>query len=193
MSAPAGPLNASEVSVAEASVATSVSRFAPGDEAEVVLEAPAEIKKEDAVLRFVGWAFPGGKRSSERRIVLKLSEAVDAVANYEEARSIPDKDAKPLRVTASATARRVCVQNLTHELLLSWEIVDGQRPARMRAEIGYPDRHRETIELKPVQGSQPFPLNYPAGGTIIVKMIATDSTDKPAVSESTVRLEPCGK
>ncbi len=167
--------------------------IAPGDDAEVVLEAPAEIKKEDAVLRFVGWAFPGGKRSSERRIVLKLSEAVDAVANYEEARSIPDKDAKPLRVTASATARRVCVQNLTHELLLSWEIVDGQRPARMRAEIGYPDRRRETIELKPVQGSQPFPLNYPAGGTIIVKMIATDSTDKPAVSESTVRLEPCGK
>jgi hypothetical protein len=167
--------------------------FAPGDGAEVVLEAPAEVKTEDAVLRFVGWALPGGKRSAERRITLKASEAVSAVANYDEAQSIPDKGAKPIRLTASTTAQRLCVQNVTHELVLSWEILDGQRPASVHAEIAYPDRHREAIGLKPIQGTQAFPVSYAAGGTVSVKMIATDSTDKPAVAESTVRLEPCAK
>jgi hypothetical protein len=167
--------------------------FAPGDGAEVVLEAPTEVKTEDAVLRFVGWALPDGKRSSERRIILKASEAVNVVANYQEAQSIPDKDAKPLRVTSAATARQVCVQNVTHELVLSWEVLDGQRPASVRAEVAYPDRHVETIGLKPIQGTQPFPMNYPAGGTVRVKMIATDSTGNSAVTESAVPLEPCGK
>ena len=147
---------------------------APGDGAEVVLEAPAEIKLEDTVLRFVGWALPGGKGSSERRVVVKASEPVNVVANYQEAQSISDKDAKPLRLTTEATARVVCVQNVTHELILSWELLDGQRPASVHAEVAYPDRHVETIGLKPKQGVQPFPMNYPAGGTVRVKMIATE-------------------
>jgi hypothetical protein len=167
--------------------------FAPGNRAEVVLEAPAEVKTEDALLRFVGWALPGGKHSAERRITLKASEAMNAVANYEEAQSIPDKGAKPIRLIASATAQRLCVQNVTHELVLSWEILDGHRPASVHAEIAYPDRHREAIGLKPIQGTQSFPISYPAGGTVGVKMTATDSTDKPAVTESAVPLEPCGK
>jgi hypothetical protein len=36
-------------------------------------------------------------------------------------------------------------------------------------------------------------MSYAAGGTVSVKMIATDSTDRPAVTESAVRLEPCAK
>ena len=76
------------------------------------------------------------------------------------------------------------MQNLTHELVLSWEIVEGQRPVDVHAEITFPDRHRDSIELKPIQGTQSFPLSYPAGGTVGVKMIATDSTDKPAVTDS---------
>jgi hypothetical protein len=167
--------------------------FAPGDGAEVVLEAPAEVKTEDAVLGFVGWALPGGNGSSERRIVLKANEAADLVANYKEAQSIPDRDAEPLGVTATATARQTCVQNVTHELVLSWEVLHGQRPASVSAEIAYPDHHVERIGLKPIQGTQSFPMNYPAGGTMRVKMIATDSTDKSAVAESEVPLEPCGK
>jgi hypothetical protein len=167
--------------------------FAPGGGAEVVLEAPAEVKTEDAVLGFVGWTLPGGKGSSERRIVLKPSETVDLVANYQEAQSIPDKDANPLGVTATATARQVCVQNVTHELILSWEILHAQQPASVSAEVAYPDHHAERIGLKPIQGTQSFPMNYPDGGTVRVKMIATDSTDKSAVAESAVPLEPCRK
>jgi hypothetical protein len=167
--------------------------IAPSDGAEVVLEAPVEIKTENAVLAFGGWALPGGRRSSERRIALKMSEALSAVATYKKERSIPNKEAKPLRVVASASARRVCVQNFTHELSVSWEIVDGQRPALARAEIDYPDRHREIFEFKPTEGTQSFPMNYPAGGTVRVKMVAADSTGKPVVAESTVQLEACAK
>jgi len=97
------------------------------------------------------------------------------------------------RRDASRAPRVVCVQNVTHELGLSWELLDGQRPASVHAEVAYPDRHVETIGLKPKQGVQPFPMNYPAGGTVRVKMIATDSTNKSAVTESAVSLEPCGK
>ena len=167
--------------------------FAPGDGAEVVLEAPARIKEENAVLEFRGWTLPGGKRSPARRITLKANEAVSAVANYEETQSIPDNDVKPLRLVATARAERLCVQNVTHELVLTWEILDGQRPASVHAELAYPDGHVETIGFKPIQGTQAFPMSYAAGGTVRVKMIATDSTEKPAVVESVVRLEGCGK
>jgi hypothetical protein len=159
----------------------------------VVLEAPPKVKTDDSVLQFVGWALPGGKRSAERRVMLKASEAVNAVANYEEAQSIPNKGAKPIRLIASATAQRLCVQNVTHELVLSWEILDGQRPASVHAEIVYPDGHREAIGLKPIQGTQSFLMSDPAGGTVEVKMIAMDSTGKAVATESTVALEPCGK
>jgi hypothetical protein len=151
------------------------------------------VKTDDGVLKFVGWALPDGKRSSERVITLKASDAVNVVANYQEIQSIPDNDAKPLRLTTAAAARQVCVQNVTHELVLTWEVLDGQRPASVLAEVAYPDRHVETIGLKPIQGTQPFPMEYPAGGTMRVKMIATDSMGKSALSEAAVLLEPCGK
>jgi hypothetical protein len=167
--------------------------IAPSEGAEVLLEAPAEIKEEHSELAFVGWQLPDGKNSSERRIALRMSEAVNVVAHYEEARSIPSKDAKALELASTASARLVCVQNLTHELLLSWEITEGQRPVEVRAEITFPDRHRDIIEFKPIQGTQSIPMNYPAGGTVGVKFIATDSTDKPAVTESAVPLVACDK
>lgn len=167
--------------------------FAPGDGAEVRLEAAEEVKTDDGVLRFIGWALPDGKRSSERGITLKASDAINVVANYQETQSIADKDAKPLRVTTAVTARQVCVQNVTHELLLTWEVQDGQRPASVIAEVAYPDRRAETIGLKPIQGTQPFPMNYPAGGAVRVKMIAMDSIGTSAASESAVTLDPCGK
>ena len=167
--------------------------FAPGDGAEIALDAPGEVKTEDSVLRFVGWALPDGKRSADRRIRLKASDAVKAVANYTKAQSIPDKDAKPIRLISSATARRLCVQNVTHELVLSWDIQNGQRPARVHAVLAYPDGHVEQIGLKPIQGTQSFPMNYSRGGTVSAKMIAADSTNKPVVMETAVRLEACAK
>src|SRR5262249_7337596 len=99
--------------------------FAPGEGVEIVLEAPREIRMGDALLAFMGWALPGGKRTSERTIALRMDKTVRAVAYYGKARSVPGPEAKPLRVTASAGARQVCTQRFTHELVLSWEILDG--------------------------------------------------------------------
>jgi hypothetical protein len=167
--------------------------FAPGDVAEISLEAPGEVKTEESVLRFAGWALPGGKRSAERRIILKASEALNAVANYSEAVSISDENAKPIRLIASARAERLCVQNVTHELVLTWEILNGQQPTNVHAELAYPDGHVEQIGLKPIQGTESFSMDYPKGGTINTKIIAVDKTNNPAVAQNAVRLEACGK
>lgn len=124
---------------------------------------------------------------------MKASEAVDAVANYVEIQSIPDESAKTIGLIASARAQRLCIQNVTHELVLSWEILNGQRPASVHAELAYPDGHLEQIGLKPIRGTQSFPINYPKGGTVTARVIARDSTDSPAIGEASVRLEACGK
>jgi hypothetical protein len=94
---------------------------------------------------------------------------------------------------ASARAQRLCIQNVTHELVLSWEILNGQRPAGVHAELAYPDGHLEQIGLKPIRGTQSFPINYPKGGTVTARVIARDSTDSPAIGEASLRLEACGK
>lgn len=158
---------------------------------EVSLEAPQEIRTEDAVLRFVGWAIPGRRSENQRKISLKVDEATRAIAYYEEEKSIPDPKAKPLRVAVSTSAREVCVQSFTHELMLSWEISDGQRPVTVRAEITHPDQHVEHIELKPIEGSQSFPMTFPNGGSVRAKVIATDSSKASSSAESNVELKPC--
>jgi len=79
----------------------------------------------------------------------------------------------------------------THELNVTWAILGGQRPAVVTLEIAYPDRHVEQVELKPIEGSQSFPVTYPKGGRITVKATATDAGDGRAVVESSVELPPC--
>ena len=164
-----------------------------GDDADLIVEVPAEIKTEDAVLAFVGWALPNGKHSSGRRIAIKMHESVKAVAHYQEVRAIPDERAKPLHVIVSAIAQRICVQSLTHEVELSWDIVDGQQPASVRVQITYPDHRVENIDLKPIRGSQSFPVSAPKGGPFRAHIIATDSAAKRAVADTSVELERCEK
>jgi hypothetical protein len=83
------------------------------------------------------------------------------------------------------------VQSFTHELILSWQISDGQRPASARVEITRPDRRVENVELKPIQGLQAFPMTFPNGGHVGVRIIATDSSNASATAESKVELKPC--
>jgi hypothetical protein len=61
----------------------------------------------------------------------------------------------------------------------------------VRLEITPPDRHLENVELKPVEGSQTFPLSYAGGGDVTVKAIATDSAGATATTQSTTVLQPC--
>ncbi len=159
--------------------------------AEITLEAPRVIRTRDAEMRFVGWAVPGRRGQTRARITLKVDEALRAIAYYEEERRIADPDAKPLRLTASASARLVCVQSFTHELRVNWAIHDGQRPAVVRLAITYPDRHVEHVELKHIEGMQRFPMTFPKGGRLIVNAVATDEGNARASAQSSVDLAPC--
>ncbi len=167
--------------------------FAAARGSDVVLEAPKEIRQENGLLRFMGWAIPGKKPGRDSRITLKIDDATRAVAYYEKEKSNANPKAKPLRVSVSTEAREVCEQGFTHELKLSWEIMDGQRPATVRAEITYPDQHTESVELKPIEGSRLIPMNYPQGGEIKVKVIAEDFTKQSASANSAVKLKLCKK
>ncbi len=159
--------------------------------AEITLEAPREIRTRNAILEFQGWALPGHRSGRRNTITVKAGEAAKAIAYYEEEKLILDPKAKPFRLTASAAARAVCVQSLTHEVVVTWQILGGQRPAKVRLEITTPDRQVENVELKPIEGSQAFPMTYPAGGDVTVKATAMDSGGGSAATQSSVQLQAC--
>jgi hypothetical protein len=161
------------------------------EDAEITLEAPREVRTRDAQMRFVGWAVPGSRREMRSRITLKMSEALRAVAYYEEENRIADPNARPLRLTASASARPVCMQSFTHELRVSWAIHDGQRPAVARLAITYPDRHVEHVELKHIEGTQTFPMTFRNGGRVVVNTVATDEANARASTQSSIDLAAC--
>ena len=130
--------------------------------------------------------------TADPKISLKVDEAVKAVAYYEGEEGVPNPKAKPLHAAVSASAQQVCVQSFTHELVLSWEISDGQPPVAVRAEITYPDQHVENMGLKPIEGSQAFPMTFAEGGNLKVKIVATDDSNATTSAESSVDLKSCG-
>jgi hypothetical protein len=141
----------------------------------------------------VGWSVPGKKPGRQPTITLKLDEAARAVAYYEKTKSITDPKAKPVQIAIKAEARDVCQRGYSHEVTIHWSVTEGQRPVSIRAEIIYPDKHIENVELRTNEGSRPFPTDYPGGGEIRVKAIADDSTKQNASAEATVQLKPCRK
>jgi hypothetical protein len=150
--------------------------LAPPKGTEISLEAPPEMREEDRVLKFAGWAIPGKRSEAQNKITLKIDEAAKAIAYYEREKGVADEKAKPLHVSLSTSVQQVCVQSFTHELTLSWKVSDGQRPVTVQTEITYPDKHVENVELKPIEGSQSFPMTFPKGGSVKVKVIAQDSS-----------------
>jgi len=159
--------------------------------AEVALEAPAEIEEEEGVLKFTGWAIPGKRSVRSNKTTVKLNEAATATAYYEMEKRKPNPKAKPLHISVSTEVQQICEPGYTHKLKLAWDTIDGQRPVTVRAEITYPDRHIESMEFKPSEGFQPFPINYPQGGEVKVKVIARDFTGQSSSATSTVELQPC--
>ena len=64
--------------------------FAAKPGVEASLEAPKEVRQDNEVFRFVGWAIPGKRNENNVRITLKLDEATRAIAYYEKVASTPD-------------------------------------------------------------------------------------------------------
>jgi photosystem II stability/assembly factor-like uncharacterized protein len=164
--------------------------LAPPKGAEVTLEAPMELRRDDAEMKFVGWVIDGRFSGAEPQITLKLDEAAKVVAYYEGEESITGKGPPP-HATVSTSAQQICAQGLTHELIVSWDVSDGQPPLTIQADILYPDNHAERLGFKFAEGSQMFPMSFATGGSVKVKLMATDSTNASSVAESNVELKPC--
>lgn len=160
---------------------------------EVTLEAPKEIRQERTLLRFLGWSVPGKKPATQPKITLKLDEAARAIAYYEKTKSITDPKVKPVQITIATEVRDVCQRGFTHEVTVRWDVTEGQRPVSVRAEIAYPDKHVEYVELRSLEGSRPFPMDYRRGGEVKVKAVADDGSKQRGSADATVKLKPCRK
>ena len=158
---------------------------------EVTLEVPKEIRQKTALLRFLGWSVPGKKPGTQPKITLKLNEASKAIAYYEKTKSLTDPTAKSVQIAITTDVREVCRPGFTHEVTVRWDVTEGQRPVSIRGEITYPDKHVEHVELRSLEGSRPFPMDYPRGGEVKVKAIADDGSKQRASAGATVKLKPC--
>jgi hypothetical protein len=160
---------------------------------EVTLGAPKEIQHETALLRFLGWSVPEKKSGTQPKITLKLDEAAKAIAYYEKTKPITNAKAKPAQIAITTDVREVCQRGFTHEVTVRWDVTEGQRPVSIRAEITYPDNHVENVELRSLEGSRPFPMDYPRGGEVKVKAIADDGSKQRGSADATLKLKPCRK
>jgi len=156
----------------------------------VTLEAPQDVRIDDAKLKFVGWVI-GGRQERSRTVSLTLDDAIKAVAYYEGEEAAPGSKASPLHVALTATVAQSCVHRLTHDVTLSWKITGGRPPVRIEAHLTYPDRHVENVGLKPIEGVQDFPISVPDGGGLHVGIVATDVGKATSSAETTVKLISC--
>ena len=165
--------------------------LAPPKGAEVTLEAPRDVRVNGVELEFAGWVIAGQRSERTPKITLRVDEATQAIAYYEGEEEPANPKAKPPVAALRTSADQMCAQSLTHSLLLSWNVSDGSAPIIVRAEIAYPDKHIENIELKSSEGSQLFPMSFADGGNLAIKIVATDFSGASSSATSTVRLEPC--
>jgi hypothetical protein len=156
----------------------------------VTLEAPEEVEVNGVELKFAGWAI-GQRSETSRKITLNADEATKAVAFYEGEEAGEGRKAKPPETTISASAQQVCVQSFSHGVRLAWDVSEGRQPVAIKAEIAYPDKHIENMELKFIRGDQTFPVTYPGGGKVNVKVVATDADNASSSAEASVELKPC--
>ena len=164
--------------------------LAPPKNGEVTLEAPRDIRVNGVELEFAGWVIANQRSKRAPKITLRVDEATQAIAYYEGEEEAANPKAKPPVAVLKTSAERMCAQSLTHSLL-PWNVSDGSAPIIVRAEIAYPDKHIENIELKSFEGSQLFPMSFADGGNLAIKIVATDSSGASSSATSTVRLEPC--
>jgi hypothetical protein len=164
-------------------------RISPSEPEDVTLEAPRQILVEGRLLRFVGWTVSGKPRGTSNKIEVKINEAVTATAFYEGREVIPlSQSGNVPRISVSANAESFCVDGLSHQINAIWEIVGGRESISVVSEMTFPDGHVETTELKPLSSPQQYPLNFPAGGEVKIKMTLWESNKVISSAETSVRL-----
>ena len=88
-------------------------------------------------------------------------------------------------------APRLFGQLLHHSIVAAHEVIRELTAERGEQSADVPETLAQKV--KPIQGTQSFPINYPKGGTVSAKMIAGDSTNSSAIAEASLRLEACAK
>jgi hypothetical protein len=69
-------------------------------------------------------------------------------------------------------------------------VTGGQRPIAARVDITYPDKTSETTEIKQ-PGARQIPVNFPRGGSVTIRVTATDAAKGTAYAERTIPLRAC--
>ncbi|HEU4931660.1 MAG TPA: hypothetical protein VFT48_06245 [Pyrinomonadaceae bacterium] len=167
-------------------------RITPSEPQEVTLEAPLQVLVEGRLLKFVGWVVSGKPRGTSNKIELKINEAVKAAAFYEGKQVIPFSETGNVpRISVKANTESFCVDGLSHQINATWEILNGRESISLVSQLTFPDGHVETTELKPTSSPQQYPLNFPAGGDVKIKMTLWESNKVITSAETSVRLNRC--
>jgi hypothetical protein len=162
--------------------------LAPVPEMNVTLEAPLEVRVYDAVLEFAGWTIDGKRGEPQNRITVNVDQLSSLVANYMRRQAAARRSTDRMSVSIDVAVRDVCVAGFSHELTLTSEVTGGQRPVKSRLDISYPDKTAETSELK---GARQIPVNFARGGSVTIRVTATDASKGTASAENVIRLKPC--
>jgi hypothetical protein len=165
--------------------------LAPVADSNVTLEAPLEVTAYDATLEFAGWIIDGRRRERQNRITLRLDQLSSVVANYSVKQMATRRSADRMAVSLNVAVRDACVAGFSHELTLTSEVTGGQRPIGARVDVSYPDKTSETSELKLATGVRQIPVNFPRGGSVTIRVTATDAAKGTAYAERVATLRAC--
>jgi hypothetical protein len=133
----------------------------------------------------------GTRREPQNRLTITFDKLSSIVAHYTVKEETPRRSANRMAVSLGVAVRDVCVAGLSHELTVTSEVTGGQRPIAARAEISYPDKTGESSEIKPIASGRQLPVNFPRGGSVTIRVTATDAGKATAYSEKVTPLTPC--
>lgn len=97
----------------------------------------------------------------------------------------------PLSISVSTSATQVCGAEYSHELKVAWKVSGGKPPIDVTIEITRPDGSVESVGVSELEGERTFQMNYPAGGTVGVKVQAQDAGGSSASASASASLSPC--
>jgi hypothetical protein len=93
-------------------------------------------------------------------------------------------------VQVTASARQLCGSAASHELTINWNVTNLRGSAQIIIAITGPDGKTQTLNDSVLQGSKKVNVNYPLGGSVIVKVTAKTSSAE-ASNTATLVLTAC--
>jgi hypothetical protein len=95
-------------------------------------------------------------------------------------------------VQVTASARQLCGSAASHELTINWNVTNLRGSAQIIIAITGPDGKTQTLNDSLLQSSKKVNVNYPLGGSVVIKVTAKTSSAE-ASNTATVVLAPCAQ